>query len=188
MLLLTPKFDNFSNAGNQMSKKHLLLILFTTICLFNLSACKRTHHAAYEPPPLTAADLEYTQQSMLVFQHGDEIRIVLANDDLFFPGSSKLKAHRSKNKILNQLSATLHSYGNVPIVITGYTDNAMNPKNSRRIALERAQSIATYLWTKGYSLNNITTRSAGHKTTISSNETMTGSRDNRRVEIFFRRL
>lgn len=84
----------------------------------------------------------------------------------------------------NDYVLRLYSYPQATILVKGYVSAKTNSPENIRLSKQRADSIKQLLVKKGIKADRITTRGMGNQDPISSNETYTGRRKNRRVEIF----
>jgi OOP family OmpA-OmpF porin len=74
-----------------------------------------------------------------------------------------------------------HSHAKADII--GYTDTSGNKEKNQVLSENRAKSIADYFISKGVKADQLTYRGEGENNPIASNETLTGRKQNRRVEI-----
>ena len=88
--------------------------------------------------------------------------------------------------LLDALATTLKENLHVTqIVIRGHTDNVGDETSNHRLATNRANSIRDYLVHKGIPENKILTQGVGEQEPLTSNETLEGRLENRRIEILF---
>lgn len=87
-------------------------------------------------------------------------------------------------KDFNDYVLRLYSYPQATILIKGYVSAKTNSPENIQLSKQRADSVKQLLVKKGIEPNRITTKGMGNRDQISSNETYTGRRKNRRVEIF----
>jgi outer membrane protein OmpA-like peptidoglycan-associated protein len=70
-----------------------------------------------------------------------------------------------------------------PIAITGYTDNVGALDTNLRLSQMRAESVRTYLVSKGIPRDLVTAQGRGPESPVADNESVEGRAQNRRVEI-----
>ncbi len=84
---------------------------------------------------------------------------------------------------LNELVSLLDKNDDLSIKIVGHTDD-VGPNNSNyNLALQRANSVKSYLTRKGIATNRIWSKGAGESDPMFSNNTKAGKAKNRRVEM-----
>lgn len=66
--------------------------------------------------------------------------------------------------------------------IAGHTDNVGSDEFNKKLSLNRANAVKTYLGTKGVDATRITAEGFGESKPIASNDTVDGRAKNRRVE------
>lgn len=66
--------------------------------------------------------------------------------------------------------------------IAGHTDNVGSEEFNKKLSLERANAVKTYLGTKGVDATRITAEGFGESKPIAPNDTVEGRGKNRRVE------
>jgi outer membrane protein OmpA-like peptidoglycan-associated protein len=67
--------------------------------------------------------------------------------------------------------------------VYGHTDNTGNPDANQKLSEERANSVASYLMSKGLASNRIESKGYGQTQPIADNKTTSGKAQNRRVQI-----
>jgi outer membrane protein OmpA-like peptidoglycan-associated protein len=107
---------------------------------------------------------------------------------LVMPGSITFDTNKSNIKTnfyatLDKVAATLTEDNKSGILVTGYTDNTGNDAINLPLSQARAQSVASYLGTKGVSTARINAQGLGSANPIADNTTAAGKEQNRRVEI-----
>jgi outer membrane protein OmpA-like peptidoglycan-associated protein len=85
--------------------------------------------------------------------------------------------------ILNRLAKHIINKQETKILITGYTDSTGPKSYNDTISMRRAETVKNYLINKGIKLSRITAMGLGAQDFIASNETESGRKLNRRVEI-----
>lgn len=112
----------------------------------------------------------------------DSVVAYVFDDVLFDTNSAHLKGVFMDQ--LDTLAAHLGKYSNYDIRIVGHTDNSGNEKDNLRLSRHRAESVESYLATKGIDPEIIDAIGMGSKEPIADNITVEGRKKNRRVEIF----
>jgi outer membrane protein OmpA-like peptidoglycan-associated protein len=86
---------------------------------------------------------------------------------------------------IDSLAARLQSTNSAGFLIdvTGFTDDIGSDAFNLQLGLARAQSVQTYLVSRGIAMERIQIRSGGKSNPVGSNETEEGRARNRRVEI-----
>jgi outer membrane protein OmpA-like peptidoglycan-associated protein len=85
--------------------------------------------------------------------------------------------------ILDQAAATLKEYGDVTVVVNGYTDSIGTDAYNERLSLRRAESVRAYLERRGVAAGRMTVKGFGKSDPVASNATAEGRAQNRRVEL-----
>ena len=112
---------------------------------------------------------------------GEGIRLVLKENAVRFDtNKSTLTAQAQAN--LDKLVPVFSEYAETNIVIYGYTDSTGPEDYNLRLSRDRAQSVRNYLVGKGVASKRFSTTGMGIADPISSNETIEGRSENRRVE------
>lgn len=83
---------------------------------------------------------------------------------------------------LEQLQAFLEN-SNAAIEIAGYTDNVGSAEHNQTLSLARAESIKTWLYTRGIEASRLSTVGYGASNFVAENDTEANRQLNRRVEI-----
>jgi general secretion pathway protein A len=86
-------------------------------------------------------------------------------------------------EVLDRLSKLLMNKQDVKISIAGYTDSTGTKSYNIAISKKRAETVKNYLLNKGANLSEITAVGLGAQDFVASNETESGRKLNRRVEI-----
>jgi len=73
-------------------------------------------------------------------------------------------------------------YPDIKVAIEGYTDNTGKPETNQKLSEKRANSVKTYLVSKGISADRLTTAGFGSEQPVEDNSTAAGRAKNRRVE------
>lgn len=100
---------------------------------------------------------------------------------LFDTGKSTIKAE--SQQVLNDIIAILNEYTNARFTVEGHTDSTGSESLNQRLSQERAQAVVDYLTSNGISGSRLSAMGYGESKPIASNNTASGRRQNRRVEI-----
>lgn len=103
----------------------------------------------------------------------------LTGDVLFDSGSATLK--EGARALLDSQAAAIVASGQ-KFVVEGHTDAQGSDSYNASLAKRRANSVVSYLVTKGVTSSNLSTRSVGEARPIADNGTTEGRAMNRRVE------
>lgn len=108
--------------------------------------------------------------------------ITLSGQVLFVTGKSELlPAARDQ---LDQVAAALKDQGDLkPIVVEGYTDSVGSDTANQKLSKDRADSVRSYLVSKGVASDKISSVGKGKSNPVASNDSPEGRANNRRVEI-----
>jgi|JI6StandDraft_1071083.scaffolds.fasta_scaffold17292_4 outer membrane protein OmpA-like peptidoglycan-associated protein len=84
--------------------------------------------------------------------------------------------------VLDRAVSVLQEFDSIRIEISGHTDSTGSPDYNRKLSLERANAVKTYLTEHGVATARIETRGAGPDEPIDTNKTAAGRAKNRRIE------
>jgi outer membrane protein OmpA-like peptidoglycan-associated protein len=98
----------------------------------------------------------------------------------FKTGSAVLTA--GAKEVLDKVVRTLNEYPVMKLQVSGYTDNVGSKTANTRLSLRRAESVKTYLASKGVAKDRIETKGLGPDNPVVSNDTKEGRAQNRRIE------
>lgn len=87
---------------------------------------------------------------------------------------------------LERVSGVLSNYPDTTISIVGHTDSTGSDNYNYDLSRRRAESVASFLSTRGVERSRMRTEGRGETQPRSSNATEEGRRQNRRVEMFIR--
>lgn len=112
---------------------------------------------------------------------GEGIRLVLKEDAVRFDlNKASLTAQAKAN--LDKLVPVFNEYGDTNIDIFGYTDSTGKAEYNLTLSKNRAESVKTYLVSKGLAASRFKTTGLGIADPIAPNDTKEGQSQNRRVE------
>lgn len=134
-----------------------------------------------------------------VYTLGDFVTIEIPSDQIFEVNSSEFLSQAPA--VLDSVVSVLDRYPNNNIMVSGNTNGFYTSKLERKLSEDRARQIAAYLWAHGISnfsdkhsniasmkgdqlyLRKLTYVGYGSHFPISSNLTVTGRRENDRIQI-----
>jgi len=128
-----------------------------------------------------AEEIQRDVEGAKVERVGEGIKITFDSGILFDINASSLKPAASDN--IMKLTNVLKKYDDTDVLIEGHTDNTGDDQYNQELSVKRAESVANFTKMQGIKGNRITTVGYGEKQPISSNETIEGRSQNRRVEI-----
>lgn len=111
----------------------------------------------------------------------DVKRVELSSDALFDVGSAVIREQSVGS--LERFVATLKGQPVRQIMITGHTDSTGTDALNRKLSLERAMAVRTFLMQQGVQAERIDTQGRGSSEPIASESTVAGRAQNWRVEL-----
>jgi outer membrane protein OmpA-like peptidoglycan-associated protein len=123
------------------------------------------------------------EQFNMIFETRDTARGLILNlgEVLFDVGQSNLRAEAREK--LAKLSGILLGHPQLRVEIEGHTDSTGSDELNQRLSTERAEAVRSYLLNQGVAETALAARGLGKTMPIASNDTASGRRQNRRVEI-----
>lgn len=85
--------------------------------------------------------------------------------------------------VLDRIVRDLDYHDHVTVEIRGHTDSVGSEEYNRKLSRDRAEAVKEYLVDEGIEADRITTRGLGESEPVATNETETGRRKNRRIEM-----
>lgn len=128
-----------------------------------------------------AAELDEELKDADVQRVGEGIVVTFDSGLLFDFDSATLRPEAEKN--LADLAASLSKYDNTELLIVGHTDDIGAESYNDRLSVRRAESAASYIYSKGIAPGRVTTMGKGESDPIATNDTDEGRQLNRRVEV-----
>ncbi|MGC8774301.1 MAG: OmpA family protein [Chlorobaculum sp.] len=128
-----------------------------------------------------ADEIRQEVQGANVERIGEGIRVVFDTGLLFSTDSATLNANSRYN--IEKLARILNRYNDTNVVVEGHTDNTGTEASNQILSERRAESVSTLLRTYGVSGRRLTAIGYGETRPVATNETETGRRLNRRVEV-----
>lgn len=127
------------------------------------------------------AELERLEGIEVARTADDEIAVTISGDVLYDVDSSTLRP--SSRATLGDMSDVLVSYPDTMIQISGHADSTGSAAHNQELSVRRAQSVSSYLSSRGVAVSRIESFGYGETSPRESNETAEGRQLNRRVEI-----
>jgi len=124
-------------------------------------------------------DLEGT--GVDVIRDGDNIQLQMPSAITFDTGQSVIKP--AFRPVLDDISNTLSQYESTLVHIAGHTDNVGSDSSNQTLSVNRANSVRSYMTSRGVISQRIVTTGYGESMPIADNSTEYGRQENRRVEI-----
>ena len=112
----------------------------------------------------------------------NRLKVNIPADAGFDTGSATLNPRI--NPILDQLASGIQQNPSETVQIVGYTDSTGSSNINYPLSDHRAESVQSYLASRGVSGQRITTQGMGPQNPVASNATAAGRAANRRVEIY----
>lgn len=109
--------------------------------------------------------------------------VLILGDVMFDTAQSSLKT--GAYDTLDRLASSLRDHPGRSVVIEGHTDNVGSEDNNLMLSERRARSVQSALQQRGVNGNQISVVGRGESAPIDSNESESGRRQNRRVELIF---
>jgi outer membrane protein OmpA-like peptidoglycan-associated protein len=107
--------------------------------------------------------------------------ITLPGNVLFASGKAMLLPGAQSS--LAQVADALKDQANAAITVEGHTDSTGSDVTNMELSRARAESVASYLTSRGLPKEQVTTQGLGPSRPVASNDTPEGRATNRRVEI-----
>jgi OOP family OmpA-OmpF porin len=130
--------------------------------------------------PPTTGNAYYKNPFVVEIQHLPAKSFIL-EDCNFETGKADLKDE--SYKVIDELVAYLNRKDDEMIELGGHTDNVGSAKSNQILSEARANTVRTYLLSKGIDPNRVTAKGYGLSVPIASNKTADGRAQNRRTEV-----
>jgi outer membrane protein OmpA-like peptidoglycan-associated protein len=128
-----------------------------------------------------AAALASLQKIASVKEEKRGVVITLSGAVLFATGKYELLPI-ARNK-LDQVAKAVEDQGYKKIIVEGHTDSRGSAQMNETLSLKRAESVRTYLVSRGIDSTKISAVDIGEVRPVASNSTAEGRANNRRVEL-----
>jgi len=188
--LIIGNFDNFSNTvlkerqlNSKTEKRNTGGGLGAYVYLDNVFVYPikdSSECACQTDQPLATQDTvrEDTLQKSDTFSPGDQITL----PDITFE-VNKSDLSEKVLPLLDLLADYLKDHPKYKLTIEGHTDNVGAEERNKKLSLERAQAVKSYLYSKGIKKERIMTEGKGSDVPVADNASEKGRQQNRRVEI-----
>lgn len=113
---------------------------------------------------------------------GQAIKVTFESGILFATNSSTLNS--ASQSALSSFATSLINNPDTDVSIYGHTDNTGNDNINNPLSEKRAQSVYSFLVSKGVSGNRMTSQGFGSTQPVADNSTTAGRAQNRRVEVY----
>ena len=116
-----------------------------------------------------------------VVRNGDNITLNMPGAITFAFDSSNLQPQFRPT--LDNVANTLNEYNQTVIEVAGHTDSVGTESYNQTLSVQRANSVAAYLSSRGVMQQRMIITGAGETRPIASNDTVSGRAQTRRVDI-----
>ncbi len=114
---------------------------------------------------------------------GEGINVTFNEDAGVYFDTNKSEVKGTSAETLNKLAGIFKEYPKSIILVEGHTDSAGSDEYNWKLSQQRAESVTSYLVSKGISSGRFTTKWYGETQPRESNDTAEGKAANRRVEL-----
>lgn len=128
-----------------------------------------------------AREIEEALPGAEVERVGEGIKLTLGENAVRF-ATNKATLTSTAKANLDKLVPVFKDYEDTNIVIYGYTDSTGRVEYNQTLSEKRANSVRSYLASKGLNNSRFETKGLGVKDPIATNDTAEGRSKNRRVE------
>lgn len=128
-----------------------------------------------------AREIQQAVPAANVERVGEGIHLVLGENAVRFDLNKSTLTPAAKAN-LEKLIPVFQNYKDTNIAIYGYTDNTGSADHNLQLSNDRANTVKTYLATKGLVADRFSTQGMGIQDPIAGNDTDAGRSQNRRVE------
>jgi len=147
---------------------------------------KKQTQRAHQQTQKSQQRIKQLEQTLGQYQAEETSRgtLLVINDLLFDSGGANL-AQASERRLIPLLQY-LQANRQREIIIEGHTDSLGNENTNKRLSLQRAETVKTFLTQNGIETDRIESRGFGEEAPIASNTTNAGRKLNRRVEVIIK--
>lgn len=116
-----------------------------------------------------------------VVREGDNIVLEMPSGITF--GFNSADVNAKFYTVLDKVANTINEYNQTTVNVAGYTDSIGSDSYNMNLSVERANSVAQYLQSRGVSAQRLNSKGYGESNPVDTNDTEAGRANNRRVEI-----
>tara|TARA_B100000989_G_scaffold298413_2_gene287655 strand:+ start:36115 stop:36882 length:768 start_codon:yes stop_codon:yes gene_type:complete len=131
--------------------------------------------------------MDLRAEGVNIINLGDMVQIVIPADDIFFPDEAAEIKDTGK-EVLHDVVLYIKEFGPVQLHVESHTDDVGSVAHRVKLSNLQSQSVATYLWAHGISRKRIDFNGYASTQDVATNNSVSGSAYNRRIEINFRKL
>ena len=126
-------------------------------------------------------DLRKEVKAANIERQGNELVVRFSSAILFDVGKANLKPQSEAD--LSEFAGVLAKYPDTDLVIEGHTDSTGKKATNEKLSTARAESVATFLGSKGVAAGRIKSLGLADTQPVGDNATDAGRTQNRRVQI-----
>lgn len=130
-----------------------------------------------------AKEMENAQVETITDVNGLQAIKVTFESGILFPTNGTTLSAAAKNQLAT-FSTQMKDLQDTDITIYGHTDNTGSASVNERISLQRAESVASYLESRGINASRIHSEGKSFNNPVADNDTAEGRAKNRRVEVY----
>lgn len=116
---------------------------------------------------------------------GDDMLLVHFESDILFAVDSA-SLNPTSRTTLDDVGAVLVEYGKTAVIVQGHTDSTGAEEHNQSLSERRARSVVSFLTGRGVDSGRLVAVGYGESQPIATNDTATGRRLNRRVNILLK--
>ena len=116
---------------------------------------------------------------------GEDMLLVHFESDVLFSVDSAVLNQTSRSS-LDQAAGVFTEYPKTAILAQGHTDSTGSEEHNQDLSERRAQAVSNYLVARGVDPTRITSLGYGEGNPVASNESESGRRQNRRVDLLLK--
>ena len=174
--------------------RRFLAVVTSGMLLAGLSGCYPQHQTLGGGTPVrpwvwSSHVVEVTERDLResgaeIVRLGDTTRVIIPTDRIFKINSAELKPCGLAT--LDYLAKLLSFCPCSNIDITVHTDNVLNDARRQQLSTAQSNVIASHLWAQGIARGRIHSVGCSDHDQVSTDHTVFGSADNRRIEVKIR--
>ena len=130
-----------------------------------------------------AKEMENAQVETITDVNGLQAIKVTFESGILFPTNGTTLSAAAKNQLAT-FATQMKDLQDTDITIYGHTDNTGSASVNERISLQRAESVASYLESRGIKASRIHSEGKSFNNPVADNDTAEGRAKNRRVEVY----